>query len=671
MAAVAAAVLMLAVLRVRRDSTTFPFCGLTLAFGAWCAARGLGGLDWPGAALASGLALAAVGGLAPAAAAGFTGGLGAPTALRAWTLVGPAGVVVALAALGPGHPVARLIAGGYGLVGAALGALILARGGGGAADRTSPDAIRLRYLAVAHAIAVVGVGIDTLSAQFGAARIGALLAPLLYLYVGYLHLARVRVADLRQLMGNAVSLSFLAGALAAAFAVLWLSVGPQLGLFVFNAFVASFLLLLLLEPSRSAIQRLVDRRFVASRLELERMLLPLRERLPHSLTLDELLGDLLETVEKIDRLRGSSLFLRDDPQVGFQQVGSVGLPPRRRVNLIRNPDWVAALEADESLLAEELEKDLAGAKNEKDAARAETLLRLMRQLDAQLALPLKTESQLLGFWTLSDERSFEPFSSSELEILRGVADELALAIETTQTFERVRVRDRLASLGEMAAGLAHELRNPLGTIRGALAVLGDPRDAQEREFHAVIVEEIERLDRVVGTFLDYARPDAEPSPIADLGDFVRRYAEGVARAVAEDCVDLVFDIDPEVTAATANAGQLERVICNLVLNAYQAVDGKGTIRVGVRHGESDGELGDCAEIRVEDDGPGMDDTTLDRAAVPFFTTRDEGAGLGLALCERLVRAQGGTLRLLSRPGEGTQAIVQLPAHVEEPEMEQA
>jgi signal transduction histidine kinase len=67
----------------------------------------------------------------------------------------------------------------------------------------------------------------------------------------------------------------------------------------------------------------------------------------------------------------------------------------------------------------------------------------------------------------------------------------------------------------------------------------------------------------------------------------------------------------------------------------------------------------------------MDDTTLDRAAVPFFTTRDEGAGLGLALCERLVRAQGGTLRLLSRPGEGTQAIVQLPAHVEEPEMEQA
>lgn len=666
MAATAAVVLLLAVLRVRRDSTTVPFCALTLAFGAWCGARAAGGLDWTGAPLASGLALAALGGLAPASAAAFTGGLGAPRALRAWMLLGPAGVVVALAALGPTHPIAQLGASGWGLAGGALGTLILARGGGGSADRNSPDAIRLRYLAVAHAVALVGAGVDTAAAPFGAARIGALLAPLGYLYAGYLHLARVRVADLRQLMGNAVSLTFLAGALAAAFAALWLWVGPQLELFVFNAFVASFLLLLLLEPSRRTIQRVVDRRFVAGRLELERMFTPLRERLPHLFTLDELIAEVLETVERTERLRASAVFLRDDPQVGFQQVGSVGLPPRRRVNLIRNPDWVEALEAGDNLLAEEIEKDLA-AKEGDAATRPESLLRLMRQLDAQLVLPVKTERQLLGFWTLSDERSFEPFSSSELEILRAVADELAVSIENSQTFERVRVRDRLASLGEMAAGLAHELRNPLGTIRGALAVIGDPRDEQEREFHDVIIEEIARVDRVVGTFLDYARPDAGPSPIPDLGDFVRRIAEGVARALAEDGVELAFEIDPDVAAASANADQLERVISNLVLNAYQAVDGKGTVRVAVRRGEPDGELSDCAEIRVEDDGSGMDEATLDRAAVPFFTTKEEGTGLGLALCERLVRAQGGTLRLLSRPDEGTAAIIRLPAHVPAPD----
>ena len=99
----------------------------------------------------------------------------------------------------------------------------------------------------------------------------------------------------------------------------------------------------------------------------------------------------------------------------------------------------------------------------------------------------------------------------------------------------------------------------------------------------------------------------------------------------------------------------------MIANAHQALGNAGQIRIRVRKGEPDAELADCAEISIEDNGPGMDEDTLERAVVPFFTTRADGTGMGLALCDRLVRAQGGSLQLRSRAGQGTNVVIRLPA----------
>jgi signal transduction histidine kinase len=666
MAAAAAAVLLIAMLRLRPDATGWLFTALIGAFGAWSGARAALELGWSDASHVATLALVAMGVLVPTTAARFTEGRGSPRGLWVALIAGPGALAGAALALGVEHPVVHSGAQVWAAGGVFTGVTLLSRYGAGPEAGDGPDAVRVRYLAVALSTVVFGIAADLVCVALDAPRVGALLTPLLYLYAGYLQLARVRVADLRQQMGNAISLALLAGGLAVFFGALSLWVGPRLDLFVFNAFVVSLLLLLLLGRGRDRIQRAIDRRFVASRVDLESRLKPLREQLSHMLTLDACISELLEAVEHIDRLRTSAVFLRDDPHVGFQQVGSVGLPPRRRVNLIRNPTWVQALELGDPILREELDKLLAAGRG--DSERLKCVRRIMAQLDAQLALPLRTENHLLGFWTLSDERVSEPFSSSELELLRQVADETALAMENSKTFERVRARDRLADLGEMAAGLAHEIRNPLATIRGAVAVLSES-EGDPGEFQDVIVQEIERLDRVVGTFLDYAKPEAGSTPIEHLGRFVRDCVESVAAPYADQEVELSVDVGPDLPHAIANQDQLERVIVNLALNAFQAVDGKGTIEVSVRRGTPDPELATCVEIVIADDGPGMDDATLDRAAVPFFTTREEGTGLGLALCDRLVRAQGGTLRMLSRPGMGTSAVVRLPAVSDVPDGE--
>jgi signal transduction histidine kinase len=250
---------------------------------------------------------------------------------------------------------------------------------------------------------------------------------------------------------------------------------------------------------------------------------------------------------------------------------------------------------------------------------------------------------------------------TEVKLLRAVADQAAVCVENSKTFERIRARDRLVALGEMAGGLAHEIRNPLATIRGALALVTESRNEGGREASAelegVILEEVARLDRLVTLFLDYARPSTRRSTIDDPGEFVRSCLESVARRQPPGEVELEVEIARDLPPISADPEQLETVLTNAAQNAYEALDGKGRLRVTVRADEPLRSL----EIALEDDGPGMDDQTLERAFVPFFTTKERGGGLGLALCERLVRAQGGTIHLRSKPGEGTAVRIRLPA----------
>lgn len=660
MAAAAATVILAAVLLSRRDRTALLFAALTLAFGLYSLGRGAQGLGGPWAASVAGVGLALLGPLAPAVAASLTGRKELLRRILPLAILGPMTLSVGLLAGGAERLVLRVAVGAWALVGLTCSAILLLRSRPDPKDDPSPDATRLRYLAIALVVVVTAAAVDAVSWKLGAPRVASSLAPLLFLYAGYLHLARVRVADLRQLMGNTVALTLMALGLAGSFAAIRIWVGTRLDLFLFNSFVASFAILLAYPRVRDRVQSLMDRYFMASKLELERTLRDLGDRLSQILTLDELLKHLVATLERTHRLRSSSIFLRDPPHLGFQQAGSIGLPTRTRVNLIRDPVWIECLEGEDVLLYDEFEKALGEARTEAERQRLAGVCRTMRNLDAQLVLPLQPKRDVVGFWTLSEASPREPFSTTEVRLLRSVADQIAASIEKSKTFERIRGRDRLANLGEMAAGLAHEIRSPLATIRGALAVLTDPGTETDSELDDVIVQEINRLDRVVGTFLDYARPWTLEARTYDVEDLVRSCADAVARQQADQEVELAVQVKGEIPPITADADQLERVITNVVQNAYEALNGKGSIRVAVRTGHADSELEDSVEISVADNGPGMDEATLERVFIPFFTTKDSGTGLGLPLCEKLVRGQGGTIQISAKPGEGTLVRVRLP-----------
>ena len=146
-----------------------------------------------------------------------------------------------------------------------------------------------------------------------------------------------------------------------------------------------------------------------------------------------------------------------------------------------------------------------------------------------------------------------------------------------------------------------------------------------------------------------------------MGEFVHGCVGAVAHQHPDDKVSVTIEVQPGLPGIMADADQLERVLMNLLNNAYEALDGHGSIRVSaqladVSNAESQ------VEIAITDNGPGMDKATLERAFIPFFTTKESGIGLGLALCEKLTRSQDGAIQIQSKPGSGTTVRVRLPSH---------
>jgi signal transduction histidine kinase len=225
------------------------------------------------------------------------------------------------------------------------------------------------------------------------------------------------------------------------------------------------------------------------------------------------------------------------------------------------------------------------------------------------------------------------------------------------TVETLRRADRLAALGTLTAGMAHEIRNPLGAIGGSLEILeGDyPADHPRREFVEILRREIERLNAIAGKYLDFARPQ-EPEPRAlDVNDAVRSAVALVEKGAGRAAVRIETRLAPGLPPAHADAGQVHQALVNLLLNGFQAMPDGGVLEV-----ETAAAAGDL-QIRVRDHGVGLPDGPVDRIFEPFFTTRAGGTGLGLAMARRIAESHGGRLEARDAEGGGAAFELRLPA----------
>ncbi len=214
----------------------------------------------------------------------------------------------------------------------------------------------------------------------------------------------------------------------------------------------------------------------------------------------------------------------------------------------------------------------------------------------------------------------------------------------------------LAALGTMAAGLAHEIRNPLAGIKGAAQYLQGGRSGADADMVGVIIEEVDRLDAVVGRFLEYARPSPPARAPVDMARLVRRVVQVVEAAGLPPGVEVVVAVPEGVSdGLLGDADRLVQVVLNLVQNAVRATSRGGSVTIAAVRGN------DSVTLSVMDTGDGIAADELEAIFTPFWTSRPDGTGLGLAVSRRIVEAHGGTLTASSVVGHGACFTVRLPS----------
>jgi signal transduction histidine kinase len=307
-----------------------------------------------------------------------------------------------------------------------------------------------------------------------------------------------------------------------------------------------------------------------------------------------------------------------------------------------------------------------------------------------LGVPISSKGRMFGNLYLTEKQGAEEFSKEDERLAVTLAAQAAIAIENASLYEELRrsydelkqsqhllVRqEKLASLGRLAAGLAHELNNPLSSVAGfaeALqrrvkgeALAGQPDLADFPDYLGTIQAEVSRAAAIVRRLLDFAR-QREPTfgPI-DLQGVVTDAVAFVQRQASVANRQIFVTPFPEPFRVLGDAQMLQQLFLNLLTNALDAIEGAGAVRITVRREPI--ALGQpvaraSAAVEVADDGIGISPEHLARVFDPFFTTKDigKGTGLGLAICQSIVEQHGGAIEVQSAgPGQGTVVTVRLP-----------
>jgi signal transduction histidine kinase len=216
---------------------------------------------------------------------------------------------------------------------------------------------------------------------------------------------------------------------------------------------------------------------------------------------------------------------------------------------------------------------------------------------------------------------------------------------------------KLSLVGQIAAGMAHEIKNPLASIKGAVEILGDDSTspADKEEFREIVFKEIRRVNRSVTDFLEFARPSETKFEPVDLSDIVRESVKQLEVQARSHGITIVENLADDVSVK-ANREKIHQVLLNLILNAVQASSDGKSVSITLSKNESSRQ----ALLTVEDNGSGIDDDNLDRLFEPFFSTKSTGTGLGLAIAKSIIEKHGGSISLQNRTDEGVTATVNLP-----------
>ncbi len=414
---------------------------------------------------------------------------------------------------------------------------------------------------------------------------------------------------------------------------------------------------------RQRVEARIEQSLFRAKHEYRQALTDFTHSIVRILDRERLIRELATTLSETLELDQVAIVMADEKQGGFtaRYVTGVPLPVE---NLPEDHGFVRALNCRPDVILREELRTLADPRDREAATET------CRRNGWEACMPLTAGGRLMGFVALGRKRNRDAFFAEDLVLLGTLAGEASVALENARLYDElkksqdiIRRADRLSALGTLAAGIAHEVRNPLVSIQTFFQLAPERLRLRDEEFFTTFLgmtaNEVKRISNLITELLSFARsPTRSPGPV-NLNEVVERVAILLEPEAKKHKLNLVRTLRPVLPLVHADADQIKQVMINLVLNAIQATPPDGTITISsgtVQH--RDVVFG---RVEIHDTGVGIPSEQIDHIFNPFFTTKDKGTGLGLSIAHQIVTENGGFISVESAEGLGTTFFLDLPA----------
>jgi len=546
----------------------------------------------------------------------------------------------------------------------------------GARTRNGTERSRFFLLALGSGIAHVG-GFTTFPLWYGinVPPNGAILITVYTSVVAYT-LLRYRLLDLGTALERGITTSLLMALVALpAYPILLLGQQWYLGTINIGYSLVELFVLLLLVFGASSLKTqattFITKALFKERYDQYKTVLNFSKTLVSILELKDLTSTIVQSICPTLGLQWGGLYLRKAGGKDYDPISSFGKPLTTFPSLqlghgsSLEDRWKQGTNC---FVVDELRDSLTDSESQ-------SIMTTLATIGTNVCLPLVNKNRLLGFCVFGPTvNSSGGYTSQELELLATLSQEASVALDNALLYEElkrsqslVRRTDRLRSLETMAGGLAHEIRNPLTSIKAFVDLAPERKDDEQflARFSKVVKEDVFRIERLTREILDYAKPMEPFLREEDLNDIVESCLYTLRVRPSHELIVIETDLVQDLPKIFADRQQLKQVILNLLFNAVEAMlpDG-GVLTVRTRHLKSHGKS-DWVQVEIQDAGSGIASEDIEHIFDPFFTTKHlsqehEGTGLGLAIAHQIIQEHQGQIEVQSVKGRGTTFFVNLP-----------
>jgi signal transduction histidine kinase len=294
---------------------------------------------------------------------------------------------------------------------------------------------------------------------------------------------------------------------------------------------------------------------------------------------------------------------------------------------------------------------------------------LLAQKCLSLIYPLIVMNQVRGIVCIGGKENNVPFDNIELKYLKIFLDQAGFAFENALLYQEQKERtkkmyraDRLATLGELSAGAAHEIRNPLTSIRSSIQFLKRKlNDASDIEMANDLISEVDRINEIIEGMLSFAKPQPLKKENTFLKTILLQTIQLVSNTSRKNEIEISLNYMAEREDIFGDPSQLKQLFLNIIMNSIQAIEKiPGKIEINVNFSQGENKYAPIYVIEFIDNGEGISNEDIDKIFDPFYTTKNEGTGLGLSISYGIIRQHGGDIEFVSKPGSGTKVKIRIP-----------